>query len=366
MRDDKIAVGLTKRTPFSIWKVEAYTKAPVSFYLFGGGFGCGQTIKIGQGQKQSLQTQFKMSLQSGFKVPGPLELAASTTYEESMTLAYEFSSTLEWSYAARPCEYCWPTVVFPDASVTVWSKRPRILPFFVSRQTRFDHGGRYEILGNCGPDPERCRNCQEAHPTLAGSPSLTAPHSGGAANVERVVFADRRPNDNAEKLLSDLMDNDPEQLYISDHEGKLRNPMTDGPALLSIDDVDRALGAVRLGPGDNRLLILARKQNDPGKMDRRLDVSLRDEEGHRHPDAGVSTVGPIGKTGLELASVDIKWPGAAQELEGKELKLQIETDQGQQHWPIVMLPISAMQSVEQISAGSRKVTTRAEVASPRG
>ena len=80
-------VGDTRRTLFATWRLERCDQREISF-PFGSGFGCGQTVKISEGYKRTLETQFKSTLQSGLKLAGAIEFGASSSIEDSVTLGY--------------------------------------------------------------------------------------------------------------------------------------------------------------------------------------------------------------------------------------------------------------------------------------
>ena len=124
------AEGEEWRTWFYKWKLELDEVKPVEF-RFGAGFGCGATLTIAQGQKISLQKAHKLSSQIGTKlgIPGS-EVSATVGSELSETIAYELSVGSEWSYNSRPCEYCFPSALFPDARVKILKRWTLHLPFF--------------------------------------------------------------------------------------------------------------------------------------------------------------------------------------------------------------------------------------------
>jgi hypothetical protein len=249
------SVGQIKRTLFATWRVERCDRGEVSF-PFATGFGCGQTGKISQGYKHSLQTQVKSSVGLGLKLAGPIEVTASSSSEESVTIGYEFTNSQEWSYTAPPCEYCTPDIVFPDAVITVWSKRPLHLPLFVSKLTTFDPGSRSEIRGNCRKDPKRCHNCPDVVDGAPGTnPILSFPHARVISQIHHVVLAERSSSTNPSDLLDGMELSAAGQLFFVGLDRTLVSAARE-VILLSIDDIDRALGTVRLYERATRLLFL--------------------------------------------------------------------------------------------------------------
>src|SRR5437870_1379190 len=109
------SVGQTWRDGLFLCKLEAEQSESISF-PFGPGFGCGQLVKVNQGQKFTLQTQHKLTSQIGAKLAlGGAELSSGAGFEVSETVTHEFSAGFEWSYTAMPCQYCNPKIYFTAA-----------------------------------------------------------------------------------------------------------------------------------------------------------------------------------------------------------------------------------------------------------
>ena len=326
------SVGYIRRTLFATWRVERCDRREVSF-PFGMGFGCGQTAKISQGHKHTLQTQLKSTLQSGLKVPGPIELGASSSVEESVTIGYEFTNSQEWSYTAPPCEYCTPDIVFPEAVLTVWSKRPLHLPVFVSRLTVFDPGSRSEIRGNCRKDPKRCHNCTDVKEQAPGTnPILVLPNPQIASQIHHVVLADRNPSGDAHDLLDGLELSTAGQLFFVGLAGELVSAAKD-VVLLCIDDVDRSLGVVRLRAPTTRLyFLMPESQVD----DSSPPIWITDDLNH-----GVATQlvedERLMALGVRLLSVDINSAGIT---ERRSATLSMRVGKSVHQWPITVFPLA--------------------------
>jgi hypothetical protein len=325
-------VGFTKRTLFATWRVEACLREAVSF-PFGGGFGCGQGLKVNQGSKQSIQTQWKFSSQTGVKVPGPVEFSTSSGMEESVTLAYEFTNAVEWSYTALPCEYCRPRIVFPNAVTTIWSKRPLHLPLFVSKRTTLDPGGGYEIQGNCRRDPERCRNCPEVTLGPGATPMMSVPKHLKSAHVERVMLADRAFDGSIEDLADDLSTGKDEQLYVVGLDGRPHN-VEGGLVLASIDEVDRALGSVRIGPGRNRLIVVTEAERSLVGSPEPVNATLLGDT----PDKTSlieTEFRTVSTESLNVISVDVDLGAALDQLAGDgDFRLRLDVGHASAEWPV--------------------------------
>ena len=326
-------VGYTKRTLFATWRIERCDRGEVSF-PFGMGFGCGQTAKVSQGYKHTLQKQHKSTLQAGVKVPGPIELGASSSVEESVTIGYEFTNAQEWSYTAPACEYCKPEIVFPDAVVTVWSKQPLHLPVFVSKVTVFDPGSTSEIRGNCRKDPKRCHNCPEDKAGMIGTtPILTSINPRDVSQIHHVVLAERVAYGAPRDLLDGMELSNANQVFFVGLHGELVSATKD-VVLTCIDDVDRTLGVVRLGPQRSRLYFLMAEpepQADDSlppiwaSGDLNADLKLR---WLHHED--------LAARGLTLLQVDIDPTAALSESRTATLSMRVGKTVHQ--WPITMFP----------------------------
>jgi hypothetical protein len=355
-------VGHVQRTLFSTWRVEAQEARPVSM-PFGAGFGCGATYKVTQGEKRTLQIQYKLAVQSSAKVTGPIELGLSATAEESFAIGYEFTCSHEWSYPSRPCEFCHPRVHFPGASVMVWSKRPVHLPFFVSRVTQFNPGEESEIRGNCRTDRERCPDCAEAA-SQSANPALTAAHVGGPAHIERVILAERSQTADLTGMISDFRAVAPEQSFFVGLDGKIGKLSDAGIVLLSVDEVDRSLGAVRLVPGRNRLLLLVKRPSWTPNMRAtlmRTTWRIWDEHGESTEISGTATVIEGDEvTGLAVEELVIQAEQGPQNAL-RSWRLQISNGDVSREWPVAVFgqPTSSNKSHGE-RAARKKVTSSEE------
>jgi hypothetical protein len=270
------------RTVLCQW--ELATEEPGDFsFPFTYGFGCGGTLKRAQGEKISLQRGTKIGSQIGTKLSiGGSDMSAGVSAEISETLAYEFSLSLEWSYTSRPCEYCFPTVIFPDAKVRIFKRWTYNLPFWATRKTEFLPGRMPEIRSNCRHAPDICANCDNAEASLGAGP-VAAAGASGRAHTDRVLLLEREvppstpdPDIVLKEILSTPDDEAaPEQLYLLDLTGKTQSvSQPDGRYLLySVDDIDRSIGAVRLYAGKaNRLLLLNKLPASPREQAVNIDL----------------------------------------------------------------------------------------------
>lgn len=326
-------VGYTKRTLFATWRVERCDRSEVSF-PFGMGFGCGQTAKISQGAKHTLQKQLKSTAQAGVKVPGPIELSASSSVEESVTIGYEFTNSQEWSYTAPACEYCKPEIVFPEAVVTVWKKQPLHLPVFVSRLTVFEPGSTSEIRGNCRKDPQRCHNCPEGTAgTVGTTPILTSINPREASQIHHVVLAERVPNAAPRDLTDGIELSNANQVFFVGLHGELVSAAKD-VVLMCIDDVDRALGVVRVGPDRSRLYFLM-PESEPEAAD---SVPPIWASGDLNGGLKLHWLGDdrLAARGLALLALDIDPPATLAESRTETLSMRVGKTIHQ--WPITMFP----------------------------
>jgi hypothetical protein len=266
MKTTRKRKGDVWRTFLSTWRVDEDDVLDVSF-PFSAGFGCGQSMKVAQGQKLSLQTQCKIGSTFGGKLGAAgTEASASVSGEISETLAYEISAGYEWSYISRACQYCTPRAHFPDARVQIISKFSLHVPLFVTRRTVFVPGESYEIRGHCYHAPEKCGGCKDAETDLGGGAVLTSRPDKAVSQLERVAFADRsqRPG-SPEKFLQELslapgFEDRLAQLYIVGLSGEVI-PVGGSEreyALYSLDDVDRSMGAVRIYTAPNELIFLSK------------------------------------------------------------------------------------------------------------
>jgi hypothetical protein len=264
MIPDMAPEGHKWRTLFFTWKLERDVPGEVSF-PFSAAFSCGGSMKITHGQKLSLQTQFKLGEQLGgkFGIPGS-EVSAGVSSEISETLAYELTASYEWSYASRPCEYCTPRIHFPQARVRILSRSTLHIPLFSIKKTVFMPGEQYEIRGHCRHAPDKCANCNNTEAPPGGGSILTVTETQGPAHLERIALAERTPTqDDIEKTLKEILSvpddkTVPEQFFLVDLSGRIQSVCRSGRrySLYSLDDIDRTIGAVRLYPGNNRLLLL--------------------------------------------------------------------------------------------------------------
>jgi hypothetical protein len=330
------------RSLFFTWRVEVDEYREVSF-PFAAGFGCGASMKITQGEKFTLQTQYKIGGQLGGKVGVPgVEVSAGVSSEISETLVHELSVSSEWSYASRPCEYCTPQVHFPDARVRILSRRllHLPLPLFVTRKTVFVPGEPYEIRAHCRHTPEKCENCTEAEPSPGSGAVMTATGTGGPTHVDRVMFAARMPAQyDLKQFLKEILSTPddeamPEQVYLHEFEGKLRSvsSLDDRYALYSIDDIDRALGAVRVSPGSNSFFLLTKRPTETLP----LIIELEDENGDHTP-ANVQINGEAQHNDFRFIQVDLTYPQVNTLTEQPKLKLRVRSANTTDEWPAIVV-----------------------------
>jgi hypothetical protein len=338
---------------FFRWKLEAEEAKPVEFPL-SAGFGCGSTMKKEQGEKISLQKAHKLGGQIGTKlgIPGS-ELSATVSSELSETITYELTTSSEWSYTSRPCEYCFPGVRFPDARVRIFKKWTLRLPLFVIRKTIFLPGESYpEIHGNCRHDPERCQNCENIEAAPGAGPVATIAGSGGSSHLDRVQLAGREPlgeSDDLKMVLKDILYNvgfppepryvevqAPDQFYLVDLAGRTQSvSRPDGHYLLySLDDIDRSIGAVRLYPNLNMLLLITKAPEKNTEQPEKLKLELTDENGSIHQEATAKASATA--SGFCLINVELSLsPGKRYP---HDLFLRVSHGDVTDEWPTIVLP----------------------------
>jgi len=337
MRPEIAPVGRVWHTLFSTWKVEADEMSEVCF-PFGSGFGCGATMKITQGEKFSLQTQYKAGGQVGAKLGTPgNELSAGLSSEISETIVHEFSVSQEWSHQSGRCEFCTPSLHFPNARVRILARWMLHLPVFASRRTVFLPGSRNEIRSHCRHAPDRCQGCEQEG---TGSDSiLTCPTTAAPTFLERVVHSDRRAQALAastKALLKELLttpddETAPAQLHVVELE---ETPLVSDAryVLYPVDDLDRVLGSVRLYPGKNRIFLLS-KPMLPGPNEPKLIVNVTDEETDEPFAPGVIK-GKIQKNGYSLTDVELDIQKAPKGKEGLSLSVSWKESQT---WPVSLV-----------------------------
>jgi len=352
--------GVIKRTLLSTWKVESEEACDVSF-PFSGGFGCGASMKVSRGEKLALQTQFKFGSQTGAKVSIPgLEGSQSVSQEISESLQYELTVDYEWAYTSRECEHCAPRVHFPDARITRLAWHRLHLPIFVSRRTRFDPGESYVIRSHCHHSPELCGNCGDAKgPPGRGAVSAGAT-SGNFVHIERVILFERTPvGENLgqvlDELISDPMDGGrPEQIYLTDLRGELQPAIRPyGRYLLySVDDADRAVGAVRLYPGLNRLLFFKGVSESYPLAEPPPEFALLDEESGEPKSVG-EVAGDMTRDGFRLIEVDLS--GATGFAGPLGATLQLTVGNVRTTWPVALIePVTAPTRTRPATAGAAR------------
>lgn len=309
------------------------------------GFGCGTAMKVTQGQRLSLQTQHKISSQLSAKL-GALgtEIGSSVGAEISETLTHEISTNSEWSYTSRPCEYCNPQVHFPNARVKIISRRFLHLPLFVTRRTVFVPGEPYEIHAHCRHAPEKRENCAEAQVSAGSGSVLTATGTGGPTHLERVIFAARTPADyDLRQFLKEIISTPnqeaaPEQLYLHEFEGKVRAVhWPDGRYhLYSLDDIDRALGAVRVSPGVNCLFLLTKEHEKRPAHPSSPIIELVDEDADSPLGSG-KFIGDARHGGFRLIRVELIYPEVKTMPEHQALKMRVSGDDTTDEWPAILV-----------------------------
>lgn len=321
------------------WRVESDLIGEVIF-PFGNGFGCGAYRKTNQGDKISLQTQHKVGQQLSGKLSMPgVELGTGTTSELSESVVYELTATEEWGYTSRPCEFCTPTIHFLSARITVLSKLPYHLPLFISKKNIFDPGAIQEIRNNCRHAPEKCGNCDDSKASPGTGGIASTSNVLGTAVIDRVALADRLPTKHSTKEILIGIISQPnaskaaQQLYLVglDNCFEAVVPQREGYQLYSIDDVDRALGAVRLYEGDNRLLFIGNQVPQFPLVT--VGIIRQSEEEIKHP---VKITAEVAHYGYRLFEVII--PSAKLKIEdGQDLRLQLQTGDAKQEWPLIVL-----------------------------
>jgi len=298
-------------------------------------------MKITHGRKLSLQTQYKVGGQIGAKLGTPgNELSAGLSSEISETIAYEFSVSQEWSHQSGLCEYCTPSLHFPNARVRILARWMLHLSVFASRRTVFLPGGRNEIRSHCRHAPDICQGCEQEG---RGSDSiLTCPDTAAPTLLERVVLSDRRTLDASSKdLLKELLttpddDTAPAQLHVVElAETALVSDATRF-ILYPVDDLDRVLGSVRLYSGKNRIFLLSkamlRGPNEPP-----LIVNVTDEKTGHVLAPGV-VKGETQRNGYSLLDVELDIPTAS---ENEELSLSVSSKE-LRAWPAILMRSSAI------------------------
>jgi hypothetical protein len=325
------------------WKLEADDRAeeslPICFW-----FGCEQTGKIIHGQKFALQTQHKFNKQLGAKLSGPPgELSASVGSELSETLTYEFTAGFEWTYSAKPCEYCIPRVHFPNARIRLYSKRLLNLPLLVTRRTILDPGEPSVIRAHCRrATEEECGGCSENPIKTVSNPVLQVVLGGHSTHLERVVFASRTPigNDRLSVAAGGLLGTPEEERQarppdIVGLNNEVRSITTSELNLFEIDDIDRALGAVRIQEGPNEFTVIA--QNPPSERGMLTDlaVELRRENGEAVT-RGEATVGTVEDHQVGLVVIRVNVPPV--ESASGELTLSLSSPTGKfGEWPATIV-----------------------------
>lgn len=275
-RDERRTLMLNSATEWRdglfYWKVVSNESKPVD-YPFAAGFGCGSSLTVNAGQKISLQTQYQVggSLNASIKAPGA-SLGASTSAQISETIVHEFSLSYAWTGTSGPCQYCQPRIYFPNASVRRLTRCFLKLRTFVATKTVFDPGDEYNIRSNCRHAPEECTGCPDAAPAQIGGGTTTGPTGGGITFIERVVINDRTPSPQSGRGTGDLRGivtaggdvGYPEQVAVHELAGRIRiiRPGEDYWSLYSIDEIDRALAAVRLNKEVTSLTLLGGTATD--------------------------------------------------------------------------------------------------------
>lgn len=152
----------------------------------------------------------------------------------------------------------------PNARITRKAYYKLHLPLFVTRHTDFQPGQWFHIRSHCHHATEMCGQCRDSSDAPGGGGVTWGVAGGGFVSIQRPVLMERSAGKwHVASLLDEIIvapsqGLQPKQIYVADLHGRLRPviPAEGRYVLLSIDDADRAIGAVRLSPAANRLLIL--------------------------------------------------------------------------------------------------------------
>ena len=129
----------------------------------------------------------------------------------------------------------------------------------------------------------------------------------------------------------------PEQLYLYELNGIIQAVhRLDGHYLLySLDDVDRALGAVRLTPGDNRLFLITNKMSErPDFPDPTVTLSAESGALISHGNIPIK----VGRGNFYLTQVDLSLPDINILSAEQGLTLSVsEHDQIKGWWPVIIV-----------------------------
>ena len=263
------------------------------------------------------------------------------------TLTHEFSASYEWSYASKPCEYCNPRIYFTAARISVFARRAFGLPLFVARRTVFDPGPEYEIRGHCRSNAVECGDCAGAARSSGQGPLARASAEPVGTAVDRVVYDARAPRpamlDELARAFAPDRDSSTglsQHRYVVDLENRAV-PLKDDSqdiALLCVDDLDRAIGAVRVHPGPNELLLGALASGGASPAGDRLPEVWLDSHGSDLPYRANATE-TSETSGMRMTRLQLEIafaPGAAEDLPAMDLHV----GQGSVHrvWPMVVLP----------------------------
>jgi hypothetical protein len=337
--------GHVKKTLLSSWRVEADERCHIAI-RYGGGFGCGRASRIAQGEKITIQSQYKFGSAGGAKVgAGAFEASIGASREITESIGYELTVTEETSYTSRPCEFCWPRLHFRNARITQWVRRPLHLPLFVTRKTVFDPGTGYELQNHCRHAPEICRDCEQTAPPAGRGGVARGDGAVGVSYLERVVTidrtrsADRTPKDTLAEIVSTPDDDAPAtQLFLPDLHGHLRavGSHDEHHLLYSLDETDRALGAVRLFPGVNRLLFLRGVRIPGSPTTSEGGLTLVDATSGSIEATG-TIVGSAEAGGFKLVEVELTYQPPALLPEGKRLRLVLRRGVIESTWPVLIV-----------------------------
>jgi hypothetical protein len=299
-------------------------------------------------------------------------LSSGAGFEVSETVTHEFSAGFEWSYTAMPCQYCNPKIYFTAARLRVYSRRLLGLPLLYSRKTIFDSGPSYEVRADCRSNAEECGDCAGSQVTSGSSPLLKASSVPELTHLERVVFDSRSQRPNALQTIAKAVATDPESgeptdhLYLLDLHNRV-SPIAssdEGVTLYSVDDLDRALGAVRIYENANVMLFLARGSGQTGPAgEPTIILELENEAGDMIPtqssQLAAAQFGGVRVTSVNLiiattptpmatqpASTGPKPPGSSPAIVGHArdvsesphgLRLRMRYGQVERTWPAVMV-----------------------------
>jgi RHS repeat-associated protein len=119
-------------------------------FPFGNGFGCGASLKVEKGQEIKVEG----------KLGGTLGKENVGGISGELTIGVTYTSKVEWSYESGKCEYCRPTICFPNSQLVIWEcDRSIALETWTTTHSDFKPGPQGEIHNNCTPNDPICGKC---------------------------------------------------------------------------------------------------------------------------------------------------------------------------------------------------------------